>query len=324
MLHSVQIELLLVDIMIYFCFCKYSQFIQTACPFFIHHPYLHLFPFPGSLGWVTTFAHKNRSLCGRKNHGTSFPRQVHYIGFSDDEVEHGGKQKRDHSRCLKIMAPSFWFINLSFVGAYFDIPSNIDWNCVMTYACFQILLLIIFVDLGGGRATEGPARYFLHIWLASFSNVLADRGSMFMKMLTGRCNCCLTVKSCVKLCQIVCKKVLISCGQRVFLTWMGRVLGTLKILTISEINRKGDFHRNHYPTTPWCGQSLGAQSQDEWLPLTHFRLQEFFHARVGKHRTMMGNPSEKNIPPQCQVPAVPAPKNQSNRGRLLKNHDWGL
>lgn len=36
-----------------------------------------------------------------------FPRQVHYVGFSDDEVEHGGKQKRDRSRCLKIMAPSF-------------------------------------------------------------------------------------------------------------------------------------------------------------------------------------------------------------------------
>ena len=124
-----------------------------------------------------------------------------------------------------------------------------------------------------------------------------------------------------------------SCGQRVFLTWMGRVLGTLKILTISKMNHKGDFHWNHYPTTPWCGQSLGAQLQDEWLPLTHFRLQEFFHGMgwfdfgVARSFFMPGWEStelwweiqaKKTSPPQCQVPAVPAPKNQSNRGIIKK------
>lgn len=125
------------------------------------------FRFPDSLGWVSTSVHKTQHLCGRQNPRTLFPRQVHYVGFSDDEVEHGGKQKRDRSRCLKIMAPSFWY-KLLFCGCLLlHIPSNIDWNCVMTYTCFQILLLI-FVDFGGGRATEGPARYFLHIWLASF------------------------------------------------------------------------------------------------------------------------------------------------------------
>ena len=118
--------------------------------------------------------------------------------------------------------------------------------------------------------------------------VLADRGSLFMKMFTSRCNCWLSGKSCVKLFQIVWKKVLISdrtwgteraVDQTSFFLLNREVLGTLKILQISRINNKGDFnfHWNHYPTTPWWGQSLGAQSQDEWLPLTHFRLQEFFH-----------------------------------------------
>lgn len=95
----------------------------------------------------------------------------------------------------------------------------------------------------------------------------------------------------------------------------GGVLGTLKSL---KLITKVTSTELIIPSLLDVGQSLGAQSQDEWLPLTHFRLQEFFHARVGKHRTMMGNPSEKTSPPQCQVPAVPAPKNQSNRGIIKK------
>jgi len=42
----------------------------------------------------------------------------------------------------------------------------VSWR-MLAFRSYSWYLLIIFVDLGGGRATEGPARYFLHIWLAS-------------------------------------------------------------------------------------------------------------------------------------------------------------
>lgn len=122
---------------------------------FIIHTCIY-FRFPDSLGWVSTSVHKTQSLCGRQNHGTLFPRKVHYVGFSDDEVEHGGKQKRDRSRCLKIMAPSFWFINLSFVGAYFftyplTLTEIVSWR-ILAFRSYSWLFLSIWVVGGQQRA----------------------------------------------------------------------------------------------------------------------------------------------------------------------------
>lgn len=64
MLQSVQIALLLVDILVFL----QIQSIHIDCMFIFHSSsILASISVPGSLGWVTTSAHKKQSLCGRQN-----------------------------------------------------------------------------------------------------------------------------------------------------------------------------------------------------------------------------------------------------------------
>ena len=50
----------------------------------------------------------------------------------------------------------------------FFLKISFYWDCSRVQGG---LIPIIFVDLGGGRAKETPARYFLHIWPASFGYI---------------------------------------------------------------------------------------------------------------------------------------------------------
>lgn len=98
----------------------YTVGIVNAYRVHVHvHPYLHIvFCFPDSLGWVTTSVHNTQSLCGRKNHGTSFPDRSTTLVLVMTRWNMVGSRNGIGLVVSKLW-PLHFDINLSFVGAYF-------------------------------------------------------------------------------------------------------------------------------------------------------------------------------------------------------------